>query len=60
MAAMEKSMAKVFGLEGDAWRRHAHPWSVYTRIPVPAALVAAVWTYAWIGWWSLLPVESAP
>jgi hypothetical protein len=56
MAAIEKSMATAFGLEGDAWQRHANPWSVYTRIPVPAALVAAIWTYAWIGWWSLVPV----
>ena len=56
MVAVEKSMAKAFGLEGDAWLRHANPWSVYTRIPIPAALVAAIWTYAWIGWWSLLPV----
>ena len=56
MAAVEKSMATAFGLEGEAWLRHANPWSVYTRIPIPAALVAAIWTYAWIGWWSLLPV----
>ena len=56
MAALEKSMAKAFGLEGDAWQRHANPWSVYTRIPIPLALVAAIWTYAWIGWWSLAPV----
>ncbi len=56
MAAMEKTMAKAFGLEGDAWRRHANPWSVYTRIPIPALLAAAIWTYAWIGWWSLVPV----
>jgi uncharacterized protein DUF6653 len=58
MAAMEKSILKGFGLQGDAWRRHANPWSVYTRIPVLAALVAAIWTYAWIGWWSLLPVGA--
>jgi hypothetical protein len=56
VAALEKSMAKAFGLEGDAWQRHANPWSVYTRIPIPLALVAAIWTYAWIGWWSLAPV----
>jgi hypothetical protein len=55
MATMEKKMAKAFGLEGDAWLRHANPWSVYTRIPIPALLVAAIWTYAWIGWWSLIP-----
>src|SRR5919112_1841935 len=56
MAALEKSMAKAFGLDGGAWLRHANPWSVYTRIPGPAALVAAIWTYAWIGWWCLVPV----
>jgi len=56
MDTTEKRMARAFGLEGDAWQRHANPWSVYTRIPIPAALAAAVWTYAWIGWWSLVPV----
>jgi len=49
-------MAKAFGLEGDGWQRHANPWSVYTRIPIPAAIAAAVWSYTWIGWWSLVPV----
>jgi hypothetical protein len=56
MATMEKRMAKAFGLEGEVWQRHANPWSVYTRIPIPVLLVAAIWTYAWIGWWSLVPV----
>jgi hypothetical protein len=56
MAATGSAMAKAFGLEGDAWQRHANPWSVYTRIPIPAALCAAIWTYSWIGWWSLVPV----
>lgn len=56
MATMESRMASAFGLTGDAWRRHANPWSVYTRIPIPAMLVAAIWTYTWIGWWSLVPV----
>jgi hypothetical protein len=58
MATMEKKMAKAFGLEGEAWLRHANPWSVYTRIPIPALLVAAIWTYGWIGWWALIPVGA--
>lgn len=56
MATIEDRMAKAFGLEGDAWERHAHPWSVYSRIPIPALLAAAIWTRRWIGWRSLVPV----
>lgn len=51
-------MKKAFGLEGDAWLRHANPWSVYTRIPIPALLVAAVWSRQWLGWWCLAPVAA--
>jgi hypothetical protein len=41
--SLEDGLAKAFGLRSeDAWRRHANPWSVYTRIPIPALLVAAV------------------
>ena len=56
MATTENRMARAFGLRGDAWLRHANPWSVYTRIPIPAALTAAVWSRTWIGWWSLVPI----
>jgi len=54
--AMDARMAKAFGLEGDAWQRHANPWSVYTRIPIPTLLVAAIWSRDRIGRWSLVPV----
>ncbi len=43
------AVAKAFGLTGDAWQRHANPWSAYTRIPIPALLVAAVWSRQWTG-----------
>ena len=49
-------MAKAFGLEGDSWQRHADPWSVDTRIPIPPLLAAAIWSRHRIGWWSLVPV----
>jgi hypothetical protein len=49
-------MAKAFGLEGGTWQRHANPWSVYTRIPIPPLLAAAIWSRTWIGWRSLVPV----
>lgn len=51
-------MGKAFGLDPAGWTRHANPWSVYTRIPVPALFAAAVWTREWLGWWSLVPVAA--
>jgi hypothetical protein len=55
--SLESRLAHVFGLKGeDAWRRHANPWSVSTRIPIPVLLVAAIWSRAWIGLWSLIPI----
>jgi hypothetical protein len=53
---IDAKLAKAFGLEGEAWQRHANPWCVYTRIPIPPLLVGAIWTRKWIGWRSLVPV----
>ena len=54
--SLDATMARAFGLHGDAWQRHANPWSVYTRIPIPPLLAAAIWTRTRIGWRSLVPV----
>jgi hypothetical protein len=54
----EQAMVKAFGLDDRVWARHANPWSVYTRIPIPAMLALAVWSRTWIGRWSLLPVGA--
>jgi len=56
--SIDARIAGVFGLRGDAWQRHANPWSVYTRIPIPALLAAAVWSRRWIGRRALLPVGA--
>ncbi|WP_222262919.1 DUF6653 family protein [Modestobacter marinus] len=53
---MDARLAKAFGLEGDGWQRHANPWSVYTRIPIPPMLAAAIWSRTRFGWGSLVPV----
>ena len=52
----EHRVAKLFGLEGDRWMRHANPWSVGTRFAVLPLLALSVWSRDWIGWWSLVPV----
>jgi hypothetical protein len=57
--SLENTLAKAFGLRGeDAWRRHANPWSVYTRIPIPLLLIGAIWSRTWVGWWSLVPIAA--
>jgi hypothetical protein len=43
-------------MNDHAWRRHAHPWSVYTRFATIPPLVLAVWSRTWIGWWCLVPL----
>jgi len=53
--SVDTRLAKAFGLEGDAWQRHANPWSVYTRIPIPSLLAAAIWSRHRLGWGSLVP-----
>jgi hypothetical protein len=51
-------IAKAFGMTDEAWRRHANPWSVYTRFAAIPAMILAIWSRAWIGWWALLPVSA--
>jgi hypothetical protein len=45
-------------MDDEAWRRHANPWSVWTRFAALPALVLAVWSRAWIGWWALGPLAA--
>lgn len=49
-------LARLFQLSGDAWARHANPWSVWTRAPIIPLLALAIWSRAWIGAWAALPV----
>jgi hypothetical protein len=55
-ATFQTRVAKVFGLQGDKWMRHANPWSVGTRFAVLPLLAVSVWSRDWIGWWSLVPI----
>ena len=52
----EQRVAKLFGLEGENWARHANPVSVWTRFAVVPLLALSIWSRDWIGWWSLVPV----
>jgi hypothetical protein len=55
MAALIR-VADMFRMTDEAWQRHANPWSVYTRFAAIPAMILAIWSRAWIGWWSLIPI----
>ena len=43
-------IAGLFAMSEETWRRHANPWSVWTRVASLPFLLAAVWSHAWLGW----------
>ncbi len=45
-------------LSDETWRRHANPWSVWTRYAAFPVLIAALWSFHAIGWWSLVPISA--
>jgi len=51
----QNPIARAFGMDEDAWRRHANPWSVWTRFAAIPAAILAIWSREWIGWWALVP-----
>jgi hypothetical protein len=53
---VEKTLARLFGLEGDEWLRHANPRSVYSRFTVLPLVVASAWSRIWIGDYFLVPL----
>ena len=53
---LEKEIAKTFNLQGDNWKKHANPWSIWTRFATLPFLIIAVWSRVWIGWYSIIPI----
>lgn len=51
-------VAGAHGMTDEAWKRHANPWSVWTRFAAIPVLELAVWSRVWIGWWSLAGVAA--
>ncbi|NKX44628.1 hypothetical protein HCU73_08505 [Roseibacterium sp. KMU-115] len=48
------------GQDDDAWARHTHPLSVWTRIGLGLpVLILAGWSRVWIGPWWLLAMAAA-
>jgi hypothetical protein len=53
---LERKIAKLFRIDEKARRRHANPWSGYTRFSMVPLIGLAFWSRVWLGWWSLAPI----
>ena len=56
---MEQRIARLFGLTGDKWMQHANALSVWSRFAVVPLLALAIWSRAWLGWYSVIPIALA-
>jgi hypothetical protein len=54
MSDVFRSLERLMAMDDGVWRRHANPWSGWTRVTVLPILVLAIWSRVWIGWWALL------
>ncbi|MGB7240486.1 MAG: DUF6653 family protein [Sulfitobacter sp.] len=55
-----KALERLMTMDDDVWRRHANPWSGWTRMLTCLPILAlAIWSRVWLGAWSLVPVLLA-
>ena len=51
---------RLMTMDDQVWKKHASPWSVWTRFFTVTPLISlAVWSRAWLGWYSLVPIGIA-
>jgi hypothetical protein len=49
-------VAEAFRMTDETWRRHANPWSVWTRFAAIPLMIGSIWSRTWLGWWCLVPI----
>ena len=49
-------ITRKFGMSDEVWRRHANPWSVWTRFAAIPPLILSIWSRVWLGWYALVPI----
>ncbi len=54
--AYDKLSAWLMGMSDEVWKRHANPWSGWTRVAMFPFWFLAIWSWTWIGWWAFVPV----
>ncbi|MDP0501950.1 MAG: hypothetical protein Q7P63_17795 [Verrucomicrobiota bacterium JB022] len=53
---LSEILTKAHAMDDATWRRHANPWSVWTRFAILPALSLAIWSRVWIGAWCWVPI----
>ena len=51
-------LERLMKMDDAAWKRHANPWSAWTRTLILPLLALTVWSRVWIGWWC--PAQEMP
>ena len=53
---LEGKIASLYRMDEKARRRHANPWSGYSRFTMIPLIALAFWSRVWIGWWAIIPI----
>ena len=56
--SIEHRMAQLFGMDDATWKRHANPWSLWTRVAGAPFILLAIWSFGWIGIWAIIPLAA--
>lgn len=46
-------LERLMGMSETSWKRHANPWSGWSRLAILPLLTFAIWSRVWVGWGSL-------
>jgi len=51
-----EAMQRLMRMDEESWKRHANPWSVYSRMTVLPLLTLTLLSRQWLGWSAAVPV----
>jgi hypothetical protein len=49
-------LEQLMAMDDATWKRHASPWSVWTRVAILPLFVLIVWFRGWFGYWVVAPI----